>query len=99
MAGAMDAVAAESDEVKTAVAGATAAAAAAAVGPPVGKTVGVLWTILVGGLVAAVLGALVGIIWTVLDDKDGTSPDVIVTVFSSALAALIGLFVKSPTSS
>lgn len=55
-----------------------------------------LWTILVGGLVVVVVLCLGGVIYTVVDGNDKTSPDVLVTVFSSALTGLIGLFVRAP---
>jgi hypothetical protein len=81
-------------QVKAAVA---AAAVTASIPPPSPAEAAPLWKILVGGLVAVLILALGGIIWTVADSDSGTSPDVIVTVFSSALTGLIGLFVKSPT--
>jgi hypothetical protein len=56
----------------------------------------VLWRILATALAAVLVLALGGIIWTVVDGRDNTSPDVLVTVFSSALTGLLGLFVKSP---
>lgn len=91
MAGASD----ESDPVKAAVG---AAAAMAAVPPPSTPTaISRLWTILVSGLVFALLVALGGVLYTVADGKDTTSPDVMVTVFTALLTGLIGLFVKSPT--
>lgn len=95
--GALSAVKDESPEVKAAVVSAAATSAAALPAPPL-KDVAVLWYLLIGGLVVVLLVALGGIVWTVADGDDKTSPDVIVTIFSSALAALIGLFVKSPTS-
>jgi hypothetical protein len=71
-------------------------AAAAAIPPPVGADIGWLWKALVSGLIAVLIFALGGIIWTVVDGKDSTSPDVLLTVFSSVLTGLIGLFVKAP---
>ena len=58
---------------------------------------GLLWRVLVLGLVAILAVSLAGIIWTVGDGNDRTSPDVIVTIFSSTLAGLIGLFVRAPS--
>jgi hypothetical protein len=87
------------ESVKVTVAGAAAAAAMPAPGvPPVtlARDISILWWVLVGGLVLILLGSLVGIIVTVADGKTSTSPDVIVTVFSSVLTGLIGLFVTSP---
>ena len=63
------------------------------VGQPSGAEVNRLWTILVAGLVAVTLIALIGVIYAV---GAGKSPDVLVTVFTSALTGLIGLFVRSP---
>jgi hypothetical protein len=58
---------------------------------------GWLWRVLVGGLVGVLVVSLAGIMWTVCDGNTDTSPDVLVTIFSSTLAGLIGLFVNSPT--
>jgi hypothetical protein len=55
-----------------------------------------LWLMLVSGLVIVLVVSLAGVIWTVVDGNDSTSPDVIVTVFSSTLAGLIALFVNTP---
>jgi hypothetical protein len=88
-------VADQSDEVKAAVG---AAAANAAIPAPPPAAVGTLWTILIVGLVLALIGSLGGIVVTVADGKTTTDPNVIVTIFTTTLAGLIGLFVKSPTS-
>lgn len=58
---------------------------------------GWLWRVLVLGLMVILAASLAGIIWTVGDGNDRTSPDVIVTIFSSTLAGLIGLFVRAPS--
>jgi hypothetical protein len=92
---AVQGVSEESSEVKAAV-GAAAATAATRIPDPLPGEVGVLWKILVLALSVVLVIALAGIIWTVVDGKEDTSPDVIVTVFSSALTGLLGLFVKSP---
>jgi cation transporter-like permease len=94
VSGAVAGVANESEEVKAAVG---AAAATAAVPTPPPTAVGTLWTILIVGLVLAVLGSLAGVIVVVADGKSTTDPNVIVTIFTTTLAGLIGLFVKSPT--
>lgn len=79
-------------------AAAAAAAASAAVPPPTGRGVDTLWTILVSGLVAVLILALGGIIFTIVDGEQTAGADILVTVFSSALTGLIGLFVRSPAS-
>jgi len=96
VSGAVSAVAGESDAVKSATAMA-AVQAAAMVPPPEGRDVGVLWKMLIGGLLAVLLVSLAGIVWSVMDDKTGTTSDVLVTIFTATLTALIGLFAKSPT--
>ena len=93
---AVQGVADEPVEVKAAV-GAAAASAAAPIPNPPPAEASVLWQILVIALSAVLVIALAGIIWTVVDANSNTSPDVIVTVFSSALTGLLGLFVKSPS--
>jgi hypothetical protein len=61
------------------------------------KTIRQLWLILVGGLVSALLLSVAGVLIAVLDGKDVTSPDVLITMFTTTSAGLLGLFVKSPT--
>jgi hypothetical protein len=73
-----------------------AAAVRAAIPPPRGGDVNWLWKVLVSGLVVVLIISLMGVMWAVLDAKDGTSPDTIVTLFTAVLTGLIGLFVKSP---
>lgn len=92
---AMQGAAGESVEVKAAIG---AAAAAQSVPRPPATEMGTLWKILILALSVVLVIALAGIIWTVVDGKESTSPDVIVTVFSSALSGMLGLFVRSPTS-
>lgn len=62
------------------------------------RTIGRLWLILVCGLVAALLLSGVGVLLAVLDGEELTSPDVLITMFTTTSAGLLGLFVKSPTS-
>lgn len=88
------AVAAVKDEPAAVKAAVGAAAAAAAVPTPTSEQAGWLWRMLVGGLMIILITALIGIIITVQDGKNSTSPDVLVTVFSSSLTGLIGLFVR-----
>ncbi|SEH03263.1 hypothetical protein SAMN05444920_13467 [Nonomuraea solani] len=64
---------------------------------PTGSDAGWVWRALVVGLLVVIVLALGGIIWAIGDGNPATSPDLLVTVFSSALTGLIGLFVKSPT--
>ena len=92
---AVEAVADQPTEVRAAVG---AAAATAAIPAPTGSGVNALWKFLVVGIVIVLLAAVGGIIYVVADGNDATTPDVLVTVFSSALTGLIGLFVRSPAS-
>jgi hypothetical protein len=92
---ALQATEGQAPEVKAAVAAAAAGAAVPA--PSLPSDIGFLWKALVVGLLAVLVISLGGIIYTVADANDRTSPDVIVTIFSSALTGLIGLFVRSPT--
>ena len=57
-------------------------------------TANVLWKSLVIGLVVLTGLAGIGVIVTV---ATGRTNDAILTVFTTTLAALVGLFVKSPT--
>ncbi|MCA2216228.1 hypothetical protein [Jidongwangia harbinensis] len=93
--GAIDGASGETVEVKAAAVAAAATAASRIPEPPKDE-VGVLWRILATALSVVLVVALAGIVWTVVDGKDNTSPDVLVTVFSSALTGFLGLFVKSP---
>ena len=77
---------------------ATLEAVRAAMYDPSQPTVDWLWRVLIIGLVGALGVALIGVAWAVLDGNEGTSPDVMVTVFTALLTGLIGLFAKSPAS-
>jgi hypothetical protein len=55
-----------------------------------------VWETFVVGLLVLLLCSLVGIVWTVADGNDATSPDVLVSIFTSTLTGLLGLFVRSP---
>ena len=55
-----------------------------------------LWKWVVGGLVIILLVSLVGLLYLVGDGNAATSPDQALTVFTTALSGLLGLFVKSP---
>jgi hypothetical protein len=70
------------------------AAVTAVVPPPDAKTTGTLWIILISGLVGLLIIALGGLIYLVADGIEGS--DVVLTVFSSLLTGLIGLFSTSP---
>ncbi len=74
-----------------------AAAVGAAIGPPPPEAVSWLWKALVVGLLALAGASLIGVVFAVVDGDKETSPDVLVTLFTSSLTGLIGLFVKSPT--
>ncbi len=75
---------------------AAAAGGAASIPSPDAAAVDWLWKALVLGLVSILVLAIAGVIWTVADGNDKTTPDVLVTIFTSALTGLIGLFVRSP---
>lgn len=92
----MDALADQPTEVKAAVG---SAIAQAAIPSPPGRVVGALWILLVATLSTILLGALGGIIYILINPKTGRSTDVIVTIFTAALTGLLGLFVKTPSSS
>jgi hypothetical protein len=92
---AMQGATGEAPEVRAAIG---AAAAVQSLPRPPSTEMGTLWKILVLALSVVLVIALAGIIWTVVDGKESTSPDVIVTVFSSALSGMLGLFVRSPGS-
>jgi hypothetical protein len=80
----------ESDNVKQAA----LTAVGAQIPPPTWQAANILWVILVTGLaIVLVLSALalMHVIGT------GITEDKIVTVFSTVLAGLLGLFAKSPT--
>jgi len=95
---AIDAADINAASVQTAKVVSAASSIEATIPAPGRDTIGILWMLLVGGLVGAVLLSLAGIIWAVADGRTGTSPDVNVTVFTAALTGLIGLFVKAPAS-
>jgi len=88
---ALEATANQTEEVKSA-----AVAAAGQVPPPQGRAISALWLLLVGGLLIILVGSLAGIIYIQID-KPTSSVDTLVTIFTTTLAGLLGLFVKSPT--
>jgi uncharacterized protein involved in exopolysaccharide biosynthesis len=94
---ALTATAKESDTVKAAAASAAAATAAGAIPAPGAATTNILWVILVSVLGLVVLGAAIAIIVYALENK-ASPPDILVTVFTTALSGIIGLFVKPPSS-
>jgi hypothetical protein len=55
-----------------------------------------LYKAVVGGILAIMLIALVALAWSVLDGNKDTTPDLLLTVFTGSLGALVGLFVRSP---
>jgi hypothetical protein len=76
-----------------------AAAVRAAIPPPSGHDASWLWKALVLGLLVILVIATIGVISVVADGDKDTNADVLVTIFTSVLTGLIGLFVKSPTQS
>ncbi len=72
------------------------AAALESLGPPDQRTTNALWFIVVTGLVLVALAAVAGLIaWT---GNGAAQTDKLVTVITTALAGLVGLFVPSPVS-
>lgn len=66
----------------------------AVIPPPTASAINRLWMTLVRGLLIALLLALVGVFYLLIDSKESA---VAVTVFSSLLTGLLGLFAPSPT--
>jgi hypothetical protein len=94
---ALTATAGESDAVKAAAAGGAAAATSGAITAPSSTTTNVLWTILVSVLSLVVLGSAISVIVYVVENK-ASPPDILITVFTTTLSGLIGLFVRPPAS-
>ena len=61
------------------------------------KDVSWLYRAVVTGLIGTMAVALIAMAWTILDGNDKTSPDLLLTVFTGALGALVGLFVRAPS--
>jgi hypothetical protein len=95
---ALTATANQPEAVQSAAVNGAATGAAGTVPPPTGMTTNVLWTILVSVLGAVVLGSALSIIIYALGNK-AAPPDILTTIFTATLSGLIGLFVKSPSSS
>lgn len=91
IAAAQEATKASSSAVQVA---AVQAAIAACVPAPTPMQADRLWFILITGLVLVLVASTGGIIWALGLDKN---TDVLVTIFTTTLAGLIGLFVKSPS--
>ena len=73
------------------------AAMSGVVGSPDAATRKIIWIIIIGGLVAVLVLALVGLIYLFKEELDGA--DTILTVFTTVLAGLLGLFANSPVKS
>ncbi len=93
---AVDAVANESDTVKAAALNASVLAVQSAIPPPSQAQAGLLWKMLVGTLGAILVITVLTTSIYVLKNS-AAPPDLLVTIFTTTLAALIGLFVKSPS--
>ena len=94
---ALTATANESEAVRAAAAGGAAAATSGAIAAPSSATTNVLWTILVSVLSLVVLGSAISIVVYVVENK-ASPPDILITVFTTTLSGLIGLFVRPPGS-
>jgi hypothetical protein len=86
----------QSDSVKAAAAGGAAVAAAGAIGAPSSRATNILWMILVSVLGLVTLGSAISIIIYALENK-ASPPDILITVFTTTLSGLIGLFVRAPS--
>jgi uncharacterized membrane protein YbhN (UPF0104 family) len=94
LTGALTATQGESDAIKMAA----ITTATRTIPRPGAGTANLLWIILVcvlGGVVLA--SALAGVIY-VLENKVAP-PDILVTIFTTSISGLIGLFVRPPTNS
>ena len=58
-----------------------------------------LWKLLVFGLLVILIIALAGVIALISDGNDKTDPAIALTIFTTTLAGLLGLFAPSPTES
>jgi len=87
-------VASVAQSVQNLSAPAQVAAVNAVIGPPDAPTTKIVWIILVGGLVAVLLLALGGLIYLLSEELGNT--DTLLTVFTSVLTGLVGLFAPSP---
>jgi hypothetical protein len=67
----------------------------AVIPPPTEAAINQLWMTLIRGLLIALLIALGGLLYLLIDGK---TADVAVTVFTSLLTGMLGLFAPSPTS-
>jgi hypothetical protein len=90
---ALEATAGESDQVKSAAVSAAIASVAIPAPPP--QEAGFLWKMLVVTLSLGLLGIIGAVIYAALDGSDTTGTDVLITIFTGLLGALIGLFVPS----
>jgi hypothetical protein len=90
---ALTATANESEAVKAAAAGGAAAATSGAIAAPSSSTTNFLWIILVSVLSLVVLGSAISIIVYSAENK-ASPPDILITVFTTTLSGLIGLFVR-----
>lgn len=58
-----------------------------------------LWKLLIFGLLVILIIALTGVIVLIADGKDKTDPAIALTVFTTTLAGLLGLFAPAPSQS
>jgi hypothetical protein len=93
---ALAATAGESDTVKSAAVGAAASTATGTIPAPSSRTTNALWIILVVVLGSVVLASAISIVVYAGENKT-SPPDVLITVLTTALSGLIGLFVRPPS--
>lgn len=93
---ALAATADQTDAVKAAAAGGAASGATSAIPAPSTGTANILWGIVVSVLGLVTLGSAISIIIYALANK-ASPPDILITIFTTALSGLIGLYVKPPS--
>jgi hypothetical protein len=93
---ALTATAGETDTVKAAAVSGAATAAGGAIPAPSTGTANILWGIVVSVLGLVTLGSAISIIVYALENK-ASPPDSLITIFTTALSGLIGLYVKPPS--
>lgn len=82
-------VSSESDDVKKAA----LVQLSPPVPPPTSRAADVIWVILVSGLVVILVLAILGLTHVI---GHGVTDDKVITIFTTSLAGLLGLFIEGP---